>query len=84
MAETVIGYIKGLFDTSDNGNAPDEIDVGAAFQADVNARKAGLNPDNPDEGTSSSANNGPATTTISGVASASFPEKLNESVSHRK
>ena len=73
MAETVIGYFKGLFDTSDEGKAPDEIDVGAAFQADFNARKAGLDPDNPDGGNQSSANNGPATTTVSGVATASFP-----------
>ena len=59
MAESIIGYVKGLFDTKD-GSEPSEFDIGAAFQADVAARRAGLDPDNPDRGSASTANNGPA------------------------
>ena len=57
MAETVIGYVKGLFDTSDNEEPPSNLELGATTIGQQAANRAGYNPDSGD---AKSANNGPA------------------------
>lgn len=69
IGDKLVGYLKGTSDTAPDDAAPTAFDVGASFQADVQARRAGLNPD---EGNQTAANNGATTTTMTGVAIASM------------